>query len=166
MPVVLIMLVGGFAVGVAFSGKLRRGKDFDERQQAIQGREFMVGFTVMVAFSLSMVLAGVISGRELLDTSTALVLSMDLGLVAFAEYCIVKDAYVSIRKSPAAEIFAMGLLTVTFALNAAVRIDDGLRLSETAKLRSGAVFAMQAAVFGIIVVTLLIKTLWDRRHRE
>lgn len=160
------MLVGGFAVGVAFSGKLRRGKDFDERQQAIQGRGFMVGFTVMVVFSLSMVLAGAILGRELLDTSTALVLSMDLGLVAFAEYCIVKDAYVSIRKSPAAEIFAMGLLTVTFALNAAVRIDDGLRLSETAKLRSGAVFAMQAAVFGIIVVTLLIKTLWDRRHRE
>lgn len=157
--IALIALAGGLAVlAAAFSGKLRRGKDFDERQQVIQGRGFMVGFTVMLVFSLSVVLAGAILGRELLDASTALILSMDLGLVSFAEYCIVRDAYVSLRKSPAAEIFAMALLAVTFGVNAVLRLGR--------EMRGGTVFAMQAAVFGIIGVTLLVKTLLGRRNRE
>ncbi len=167
VPVVLIMLVGGFTVGVvAFSGERHDKKWFDERQLIIQGRGFMVGFAVMLVYALAVVLAEAILGRELLDTSVALVICADLGLVAFAEYCILRDAYVSIRKSAVGEIAAMGILTACFAVNAAVRIDDGLRLSETASLRSGAVFAMQAAVCGIIAVTLLIKMIWDRRHGE
>lgn len=167
VPVVLIVLVGGFAVLVgAFAGNFNYKKLFDERQLIIQGRGFMVGFVVMLVYALAVVLAEAILGRELLDTSVALVICVDLGLVAFAEYCIVRDAYVSIRKSAVAEIVAMGILTVTFAVNAAVRIDDGLSFSERAKLRSGTIFAMQAAVCGIIGVTLLIKTLRDRRNRE
>lgn len=167
MPVVLIVLVGGFTVmEVAFARNFNHKKRFDERQLIIQGKGFMVGFVVMLVYALAMVLAEEIMGRELLDTSVALVLCVDLGLVAFAEYCVVRDAYVSIRKSAVAEIVAMGILTVCFAVNAAMRIDDGLRLSEDGELRSGTVFAMQAAVCGIIGVTLFIKTLWDRRRGE
>ncbi len=163
IPVTLIVLVGGLTALVVVAGRNRRDR-YDERQLMEQGRGFQYAMLTMLIYNLVEPLCELMVGRKFMDANVALWISACLGIVVFAVYCVIKDAYVTVKTSPWVQTFVMGLFSVTYTVSAFLRLDGGL-IKDGMLTVDCANFAL-AADFVIIFLTLLIKTLRDRRRRE
>ena len=163
IPAVLIILVGGFMALVVIADRDRRNK-YDERQLVEQGRACKYAFVSMIVFICLEPLSEIMAGHKLMDTNVALWLCAVLGVGVFAVYCVIKDAYVTVKTSPWVQTFVMGLLSVVYVLMAVARLDGGL--IKDGMLTVDFAYLAMAADFVIIFLTMLIKTLRDRRSRE
>ena len=163
IPVTLVVLVGGLTALVVIAGRNRRDR-YDERQLMEQGKGFQYAMLTMLIYNLVEPFCELMIGRKFMDANVALWLSACLGLVVFAVYCVIKDAYVTVKKSPWVQTLVMGLFAVTYTASAFLRLDGGL-IKDGKLTVDCANFAIAADLI-IIFLTLLIKTLRDRRNRE
>lgn len=101
---------GGFALGlisVLFVGIMvklfvrRRmnpdGREYDERQIAVQGKAYKISyFTLLIALTVGGLLFG-FEGKAVCSPFTLVMISMALSLGVFITICIFKDAYFALR---------------------------------------------------------------------
>lgn len=92
---VLVFLVCLFAHLLYRKKKGKSTNDYDERQKAIQGVAYKYSFFTVIAYYIANGLFCKLFG-DWLDTMSMNFVGICLGLVVFAGYSIIKDAYVSL----------------------------------------------------------------------
>ncbi len=169
VPLILLCLVGGFTAALLYASYDRKSKvgngQFDERQLIAQGRGFGLGLLVMVLAGLGIYLYDGLSDREIMTAGTAAILLCSAGMTVANIYCIVKDAYVTIRGSRIASLISAGGLG-TMMLNTGIK-----RLREDGPMVDGRLgpcwgYLAIAFMFLSMFICLLVKLLLDWRNRE
>lgn len=172
VPIVLLVLVGGFMALVVLGAQDRSSRvgngQFDERQLIAQGKGYKLGFFVMVTAAFAVFIAEAILQRELLGAGDALVIDACLGTAVMSVYCIVKDAYISMRAvkgSGVVNLIIMGLLWTMSVLQGVQKMEeDGLFMD--GRLGRCWVYFAVALLAAAVFIGLLVKMLMVRRNRE
>lgn len=166
---VIFALVGGFSAIVYFGSLDRKSKTgnglYDERQLTAQGKAYKWGFITMMVVSFAIFIVETWRGRELMAAGEAPIITVCCGATVMSVYCIVKDAYVSIKGSKIATLVSMGYLGVWQLFYGITRLrDDGAVVD--GRLGYCWIYFAYALLALSIFISLLVKTLLDRRNRE
>lgn len=168
VPIILFVLVGGFTALVYFGSADRKGKTgngaYDERQIRAQGRAYMWGFYAMIAAGFGvMVLDTAVEG--FISPTEATVFVMSFGIAVMAVYCVIHDAFISLKGSGPASLVSSGIL-------AAICLSRGIeKLREAGPVTDGhlgpcwAHFALAAECLAVLL-SLIVKMLINRRRGE
>ena len=139
--------------------------EFDERQVLIRGKAYKIGFMTMLLLAAAFVFACTVNEDLVAYGHLWNVVSMFLGLTAFAVYSILNDAFLTLKQS-AGKYFA--LCIVVTACNC-LWLPDVLRGKTTiAELLTSyeGLNVVCALTFVIIGSTLIVKIFIDRKEVE
>jgi len=157
--ILLLVLVGGFALLLAFAG--RDPKDYDERQRIVHGRAYMAAFWVFLLSTFGIAIAQMIAGTNWLGTLSILVVGMLLALTVHSVVCICGDAYEKRGVKQRTTAICMSLLILTYGV--IVLIDDK-PLYWDGELTSGGIYLIAGAAYVIILAAYGLKWLHSRRR--
>ncbi len=145
--------------------KQEKSGEYDERQEAIRGRGFKLAyFTAIIA----LVLGGCV--EQLLEAAwcglfSFAMLALWLSVCVFTTYCVVKDAYFTLRSRRKALIFI-------FFVAGAINLVFGVRSIVVGELLEGGVLSLYSVnlLCGVCCMYLsammLIRSLWERRRGD
>lgn len=145
--------------------KRQRNSEYDERQEAVRGRGFKLAyFTAIIA----LVLGGCV--ELLLDVAwcglfSFAMLALWLSICVFTTYCVVKDAYFTLRSKRKALIF------IFFAAGA-INLVIGVRSIVAGELLVGGVLSLHSvnlltgACCLYLGAMMIVRSLWERNRGD
>lgn len=146
---------------------VRREKraEYDERQEAIRGKGFKLAYFTAI---IVLILGGCV--EMLLDAAwcglfSFAMLALWLSVCVFATYCVVRDAYFTLRSKRSL------LIVIAFA-GSAINLFIGIRSIAAGELMAGGVLSLNAvnlltgACCLYLGAMMLCRSLWERRREE
>lgn len=142
-------------------------KNYDERQILIRGKGYRISF--MTVLLLSFIYAGFFYGmtKDIISPQLVIFTIGFLGIMIYAVYCILNDAYLQVGQNPKKWIILMAFVIIANALAAFAGSDQGLTAQGLAT--GMAINSIIAILFGVVLVVFLIKLGMDKRgegHEE
>ena len=162
--VVLIVLIRVFLKRRLGAGVC--GNEYDERQKAIQGAGYKYAYTTML---ITMTLGGIIEnlfGVEWASLFSFAIIGMWLSICVFVTYCVIKDAYFSLRsrRKPLLVIsLAAGLINLGIGLRNCI-FDGGLIENGHLDLNFTSLFTGVCCLY--LGVMMVVRTIYERRMEE
>lgn len=157
IPFVLILLV---VITVKLMKKQKC--NFDERQELMRGKAFKYAFFSILIYGATYTIISATLEKDFMTTAAALIIGMFIGLIVFAVYNIWNEAFFSLDKTPKAYISIMIITTVLSGYNGIISIKNG-SITENGMLSIDSVSLACAITFTIILITTLVKMLYNRR---
>ena len=168
IPLILLALVGGFTALILYGSYDHKSKvgngQFDERQLRAQGRAYMWGFYTMAAAGFGVLVLDTLREGVLIPGQAA-VFILSPGVAVMAVYCVIHDAYVSLKGSAPVCAVSSGLLSAVCLTRGFEKLGESGVLTEGRLGPCWAHFALGAASLAVFV-SLLVKLLLDWRNRE
>lgn len=137
--------------------------DYDERQAAIRGRGFHLAYLTALTVLILGGLAELITGVQWCSLFTFAMIALWISICVFTTYCIVKDAYFTLRSK---RRMLMIILLAAGAINIAVGIlnaANGVSIAEDGILNLGFVNLLTGAGCLYLAAFMLAWTLHERR---
>ena len=145
--------------------KNKNGCEYDERQEAIRGIGFKYAYFTALGVMILGGIAEVIAGAAWCSQFTFAILALWASICVFTTYCVVKDAYFTLRSK-------RGLLIVIFQAASVINIIfgiDSLRHGEiivNAALNLNAANLITGAGCLYIGVMMLVHSILERRQED
>ena len=153
---VIVFILALIAKKVA-NGELSSGQ-YDERQELERGKGFKAGFFTMLVYFLLYGAWDSMTGIVWCDTLVGMIIGICLGIFAFAAYCIVKDAYMSINDQPKRFYILFGAVGLMNMLLGLSHIIDG-EVIQNGKLNDN----MLNFFIGVIFLGLCAVLFWKNK---
>lgn len=145
--------------------KRDKSGEYDERQEAIRGRGFKLAYFTAI---ITLVLGG--CAEILLDAVwcglfSFAMLALWLSICVFTTYCVVKDAYFTLRSKRRVLIFI-------FFASSAINLYFGIRSIATGELLSGGMLSLYSVnlLSGVCCLYLgammIVRSLWERGRED
>ena len=161
------IMVGVMIAAWALTRQARKKNyEYDEMQLKIRAKGYQIGFFTALLLLLALAL---LSEMKLLTAVTpgfAAFAVLILSVTVFAIYCILHDAFLSVRGKAGNYI---GILSIVILLEGFVAVRYAVRgsLLEEGKLDlSGGAPALMFFCFLAILITLIVKTIRNRKEAE
>lgn len=152
-----LLFVALFSTLVIILSKKKSKKKYDERQKAIQGVAYKLGFFTLLAYFL---INSCICEFFKISWGSALEMNFIgacLGLIVFVGYSVIKDAYVSINEKEKSYIIIFAGVAI---LNIICYFINSTVSDETKNIYS--LNLICGITFAVLTVILLVKTIVDR----
>lgn len=165
---VLLLIFGALValvllcLGAIWFEKRAPGEDYDERQKIDRGNAYRISFHVGVVYFLGVLIYLELS-KNMEYVILLLFVGMELQLMTFHIYCLLKRSALPLSKKPLASAMSYGLLSAIWVVNFLSwrRADSRY----TAQITDNAWIQLTgAAFFGALAVMYLISHFWKERE--
>ena len=136
---------------------------YDERQAAIRGRGFQLAYFAAICI---LVLGGLLEmalGIAWCDLFVLAMIALWISICLFTTYCVVKDAYFTLRGHRKLLIAVMGAAGILNLFISLFHILEGSYIIEDSRLSTGFVNLLTGACCLYLAVFMLIWTLHERK---
>ena len=167
----IVMALGimvGVMVAAWFLSRKTRKKEceYDEMQLKIRARGYQIGFYTALVLMMILVLLGETGLLTVVTPGFAAYAALILSVTVFAVYCILHDAFLSVRGRPGSHIWIFGMVVLVEGFVAVRYIAEG-KMLEDGKLAFGSgAPALMFICFLVILVTLIVKTVRGGKEEE
>ncbi len=162
LMILLAVMIGAWVL----LRKSRKTSEYDEMQLKIRARGYRIGFYTALILLAALILFSEMNLLTLVTPGFAAGAVLMVTVVVFAVYCIVHDAFVDFRGNAKSQI---GIYTAIVILDGitTIRYLVSGELPANGKLTFGnGSPALMFAGFLVILVTLIVKTLRNRKEAE
>ena len=144
-----------------------KSEHYDERQLQIRGNGYRISF--MTTVLLNIVYSAFLYGftKEIVAPQFVVITIAFIGIAVYAIYCIFNDAYLQVGQKSGVWMLVIVFVIVTNIFAAARSSERGLIVDGFAT--GSSMNIMVASLFGLILISLCIKRLMDKRgdaHEE
>lgn len=163
-----IFVVIAISIIFALIAKKKNNKkpaEYDERQILARGSAFSTAFFTSMIYMIVCAMLDILEVKWA-EFSVQMFLGLFLSATVFASVCILKDAYFTDRskKMPWIVIFLLVIVLNLFAL--IMNIVDGESMLTNGILNSNVINAGAAAMFIVILIVTIIKSIMDKKAVE
>lgn len=155
IPVALVaVLIVAIALGTRTA---RRNREYDERQALLRAKGYKLGYTVTIlleVLALFLVEFGVI---PLPCATLAIWTGLLAGIITFAVYCIMKDAFFAINEKGTYYMVLCAVIVLADGATAVSRFVDGSILENGLPTFSSCNALMMAVCFLAVLIALLLR---------
>ena len=161
------IMVGVMVAAWFLSRKTRKKEcEYDEMQLKIRARGYQIGFYTALVLMMILVLLGETGLLTVVTPGFAAYAALILSVTVFAVYCILHDAFLSIRGKPGSYLWIFGLVVLVEGIVAVRYIAEG-KMLEDGKLAFGSgAPALMFICFLVILITLIVKTVRGGKEEE
>ncbi len=162
----------GIMVGVMFaawflSRKANKNEyEYDEMQLKIRARGYQIGFYTALMLMLALILLWELGWLTFATPGLAVFAALLISVTVFAVYCILNDAFLSIRGKANRYYGIFGLILAIEGLVCVRRISEGKILEDGKFTFDSGVPVVMFICYLIILITLIVKTVCKREAEE
>lgn len=160
-----VLLLAGL-VALAIRKKKNCTQQYDEMQLRVRGTGYKIGFlTALVMMGLVALLAecGLLG---VVTPGLAAMAALMISVTVFAVYCILHDAFVAFRGNPKNHFLIFGMVILVETVNIIRTAIRGEFLVNGVIDFSAGAAVLTGAAFLAIFITLVVKTLRERKEAE
>ena len=162
---ILIGLVIAFAL-LRFSNTNRRMKtEYDERQQAIRGKGYMLAFYTILTYEVLMIVLSIGEIRLPIEDYVLHFGGVILGCIALGTYCVWQGVYWGLNNNRRRYIVVFAVCGILNAIPV-LGLLRGSGITENGKIGFPAINILVLIMMAILAVELIIKEVLDRREKE
>ena len=166
------VLALGILVGVMITAWLlsrkamKKNCEYDEMQLKIRAKGYQIGFFTALGLLVVLILLLELNAFSFVTPGFAVYAILMISVVVFAAYCILHDAFISVRGDGRSQIIVFSLVVLAEGLASIRYITEGEFLKTgTLAFDSGAPVLMFIC-FLAILITLIVKTVRNRKEAE
>ena len=161
------ILVGVMIAAWLLSRKaMKKNCEYDEMQQKIRAKGYQIGFYTALFLMMIAVLLYELNWLNAVTPGFAVFAALIVSVTVFAVYCILHDAFISVRGDGRSQIIVFSLVVLAEGLASIRYITEGEFLKTgTLACDSGAPVLMFIC-FLAILITLIVKTVRNRKEAE
>lgn len=163
----LCVAVVGIIIRKVFKKKLGvNGNEYDERQKAIQGTGYKLAYMTMLGVTI---IGGIVEnmlGITWCSLFTFALIGMWLSICVFITYCVIRDAYFSLRsrrKPLMIVMLAVGAVNLLIGLRNCI-FEGGLFPNGRLELNFSNLLTGACCIY--LGVMMLVRTIYERRREE
>ena len=161
------IMTGVMIAAWALTRKARKKEfQYDEMQLKIRAKGYQIGFFTALILLMALVLLSEMNLLTAVTPGFAAYAALILSVTVFAVYCILHDAFLSVRGKAvnyiailSIAILAEGFMAIRYAVEGSLLEDGKLAF------RSGAP-GMMSVCFLAVLITLIVKTIRNRKEAE
>ena len=161
-----VLLLIGLIAWIAVRRKKACTQQYDEMQLKIRAKGYQIGFYTTLA--LLCVLA-VLMECNLLGVVTpgfAVFAALIISVTVFAIYCILHDAFLAVRGNPRSYFGIFGMIVILEGAATVRYLTKGMLLEDGKLTVSSGASSMMFVCFLAILITLIVKTVRNRKEAE
>lgn len=162
----------GILVGVMIAAwilsrrAMKKNNEYDEMQLKIRAKGYQIGFYTALILMMVVVLLFELNWLTAVTPGFAVYAALILSVTVFAVYCILHDAFISVRGDGRSQIAVFSLVVLAEGLVSIRYITEG-ELLKSGKLTFGSgAPALMFVCFLIILITLIVKIIRNRKEAE
>lgn len=139
--------------------------DYDERQRQLRDQAFRRGFFAVLLFSVAHMLLSFSLGLHLMEEGVSSLLTAYVGILVFCVDAVWHGAFFRVRQKPwgylaiCAAVVLCNLIGSLGALKGGELLRGGMLTGEALPL-------VNAAMFTLLALTILLRLVWDKREDE
>lgn len=162
----------GIMVGVMIAAwaltRQARKKDceYDEMQLKIRAKGYQIGFFTALILLLALVLLSEMNLLTAVTPGFAAYAALILSVTVFAIYCILHDAFLSVRGKAVNYICIFSIVILTEGFVAIRYAAEGSLLEDGKLAFRGGAPAVMCICFLAVLITLIVKTIRNRKEAE
>ncbi len=163
----LLLLVVAVIAVLALTKQKRQTSGYDEMQLKIRARGYKIGFfTALILLAVTSMLSETGTLLTLVTPGFSAFAVLIVSVVVFAVYCIVHDAFVAICGNARSFLIIAAMVVLINGISAVRHITLGTLLEEGRLGFSGGTNILMCLGFLTILITLIVKTLRNRKEAE
>lgn len=140
--------------------------EYDERQELVRGRGYKYGFiTLAVYYALDYMVLNIFE-REWAQQHVDILIGILLGIGVYAIYCIMNEAFLSLRENQKRYIITLVFVMICNAAGAAVPLISGESLIEDGRITSNCINLFCALLLTIILFVMALKQTMIKREDD
>ena len=163
------LMVGVIVMIVTCSLSRKKQKtecEYDEMQLKIRAKGYQIGFYTALLLMMILILLLELNWLTVVTPGFAMFTALLINVTTFAVYCILKDAFLSIRGKANSYFWISGIIIAIEGFVTVRHIIDGDML-ENGKLAFGnGAPALTGICFLAILITLIVKTVRNRKEAD
>ena len=162
------MMVGVMVAAFFLSRKKRNTPDneYDEMQLKIRAKGYQIGFYTALCLMGVLIFLSEMNLFEQVTPGFAVFAALMVCVTVFAVYCILHDAFLSVRGDARGHLGIFGIIVVLEGVVAVRYLAEG-KMLENGKLGfGGGAPALMFVCFLAILATLIVKTVRNRKGAE
>ncbi len=162
----------GIMVGVMIAAwvlaRKNRNKEseYDEMQQKIRAGGYRIGFFTSLFLMLVVILLYEMNLLTPVTPGFAVYAALILSVTVFAVYCILRDAFLSVRGKAGSYLVIFGLITAVESIVTIRYLAEGKMIMDGKLSFAGGAPALMAVCFLTILATLVVKTIRNRKEEK
>ena len=144
----------------------KRECEYDEMQLKIRAKGYQIGFYTALILMLVLVLLSELNWLTFMTAGFAVYTALIISVTVFAVYCILHNAFLAIHGNANRYFLLFGIITLLQGISA-VRYMRAGEMVEGGKLTfGGGAPALMCICFLAILITLIVKTVRNRKEAE
>ena len=163
-----IGIMVGVMIAAWFLSRNSRKKEceYDEMQLKIRAKGYQIGFYTALALMLILILLSELNLLTVATPGFAVYTALLISVTVFAVYCILHDAFLAIRGNPSRYFSLFGVITLLEGIAAVRYLAKGEMLEDGKLTFGGGAPAVMFICFLAILITLVVKTVRNRKEAE
>jgi len=161
------IMVGAMIAAWLLSRKaVKKNAEYDEMQLKIRARGYQIGFYTALILMMVVVLLCEMDLLTAVTPGFAVYAALIVSVTVFAVYCILHDAFISVRGDGKSQIGIFGLVVLIEGFVAVRYLSEG-KMLESGKLDfSHGASALMFVCFLAVLITLIVKLIRNRKEAE
>lgn len=144
----------------------KKNCEYDEMQLKIRAKGYQIGFYTALFLMMVIILLYELNWLNAVTPGFAVFAALIVSVTVFAVYCILHDAFISVRGDGKSQIAVFSLVVLAEGL-ASVRYITKGELLESGSLTFGSgAPVLMFVCFLAILITLIVKTIRNRKEAE
>ena len=161
------IMVGVMAVVWFFSRKNRnKENEYDEMQLKIRAKGYQIGFFTALVLMMMLVFLSEMNLLTVVTPGFAAYAALLVSVTVFAMYCILHDAFLSVRGNAGSYFGIFGFVVLMEGIVTVRYLMEGKMLENGKLLFSTGAPAGMFVCFLAILITLVLKTVRNRKEAE
>ena len=158
------MMAGVMIAAWYLTRKNRKAAEYDEMQLKIRAAGYRIGFFTALFMQVILILLSEFGPLTVTTPGFAAFAALLVSVTVFAVYCILHDAFLAVRGKPGSYLCIFSLVVLTESLVTVRNLTDGKMLENGRLTFQGGTPAAMAAAFLVILITLIVKTVRNRKE--
>ncbi len=166
------VLALGILVGVMIAAWLlsrkamKKNNEYDEMQLKIRAKGYQIGFYTALLLMMIVILLYELNWLTVVTPGFAVYAALIVSVTVFSIYCILHDAFISIRGDGRSQIAVFSLVVLAEGFACVRYITDGELMKDGILTFDCGAPALMFLCFLAILITLIVKTVRNRKEAE
>ena len=161
-----IMVGVMLAAWLLFRKSWKRECEYDEMQLKIRAKGYQIGFCTALALMLVLILLWELDWLTAVTPGFAVYAALILCVTVFAIYCILHDAFLSVRGKAGSYIGMFGMVVLLEGIATVRYLMEGEMLEDGKLTFSTGAPAVMCVCFLAVLITLIVKTVRNGKEAE
>ncbi len=166
--VLAIGIMVGVAVAAWFLSRkaMKKNCEYDEMQLRIRAKGYQIGFYTALFLMMIVVVLSELDWLTAVTPGFAVFAALIISVTVFAVYCILHDAFISVRGDGRSQIAVFSIVVLAEGLASIRYITEGELLKSGILTFGSGAPALMFVCFLALLITLIVKTIRNRKEAE